>query len=79
MFHLLEPDINQELYGMLEYLSALNLAWLNAHATLFCRKYYQNGAHASYIMYVTDAAQGPRMRAQSGMLRRRQRCLCAMS
>ncbi|MEX9231339.1 phage portal protein [Citrobacter cronae] len=57
VFHLLEPDINQELYGMQEYLSALNSAWLNESATLFRRKYYQNGAHAGYIMYVTDAAQ----------------------
>ncbi|HCT1664995.1 TPA: phage portal protein [Enterobacter hormaechei] len=57
IFHLLEPDINQELYGMPEYLSALNSAWLNESATLFRRKYYQNGAHAGYIMYVTDAAQ----------------------
>lgn len=57
VFHLLEPDINQEIYGMPEYLSALNSAWLNESATLFRRKYYQNGAHAGYIMYVTDAAQ----------------------
>ncbi|KGB03293.1 phage portal protein, PBSX family [Enterobacteriaceae bacterium ATCC 29904] len=57
VFHLQEPDINQELYGMPEYLSALNSAWLNESATLFRRKYYQNGAHAGYIMYVTDAAQ----------------------
>jgi PBSX family phage portal protein len=57
VFHLLEPDINQELYGMPEYISALNSAWLNEAATLFRRKYYQNGAHAGYIMYVTDAAQ----------------------
>ncbi|WP_058910964.1 phage portal protein [Entomohabitans teleogrylli] len=57
VFHQLEPDINQELYGMPEYLSALNSAWLNESATLFRRKYYQNGAHAGYIMYVTDAAQ----------------------
>lgn len=57
VFHLLEPDINQEMYGMPEYLSALNSAWLNESATLFRRKYYQNGAHAGYIMYVTDAAQ----------------------
>ncbi|MBH2886464.1 phage portal protein [Serratia marcescens] len=57
VFHLLEPDINQELYGMPEYLSALNSAWLNESATLFRRKYYQNGAHAGYIMYVTDTAQ----------------------
>lgn len=57
VFHLLEPDINQELYGMPEYLSALDSAWLNESATLFRRKYYQNGAHAGYIMYVTDPAQ----------------------
>lgn len=42
---------------MPEHLSALNSAWLNESATLFRRKYYQNDAHAGYIMYVTDAAQ----------------------
>ncbi len=57
MFHLLEPDINQEVYCLPEYLSVLNSAWLNEYATLFSRKYYQNGAPAGYIMYVTDAAQ----------------------
>lgn len=57
VFHLLEPDVNQELYGLPEYLSALNSAWLNEAATLFRRKYYQNGAHAGYILYMTDAAQ----------------------
>lgn len=57
VFHLVEPDINQELYGLPEYLSALNSAWLNESATLFRRKYYQNGAHAGYILYMTDAAQ----------------------
>jgi PBSX family phage portal protein len=57
VFHLLEPDINQELYCLPEYLSALNSARLNESATLFHRKYYQNGAHAGYIMYVTNAAQ----------------------
>lgn len=55
VFHLLEPDINQELYGVPEYLSALNSAWLNEAATLFRRKYYQNCAHAGYILYMTDA------------------------
>lgn len=42
---------------MPEYLSALNSAWLNESATLFRRKYYQNGAHAGDILYMTDAAQ----------------------
>ncbi|CCF09378.1 PbsX family phage portal protein [Pantoea ananatis LMG 5342] len=57
VFHLIEPDINQELYGLPEYLSALNSAWLNESETLFRRKYYQNGAHAGYILHMTDAAQ----------------------
>ena len=52
--HLMSPDINQEVYGSPEYLSALNSVWLDESATLFRRKYYQNGSHAGYIMYVTD-------------------------
>lgn len=57
LFHLVEPDLNQELYGVPEYLSALNSAWLNESATLFRRKYYLNGSHAGFILYMTDAAQ----------------------
>ncbi len=54
IWHLLEPDINQEVYGVPDYSAALHAAWLNESATLFRRKYYQNGAHAGYIMYLTD-------------------------
>lgn len=57
VIHLMEHDINQEVYGLPEYLAALNSAWLNESATLFRRKYYQNGSHAGFIMYMTDAAQ----------------------
>lgn len=57
IFHLMEADINQEIYGLPEYLSALHSAWLNEAATLFRRKYYQNGSHAGFILYMTDAAQ----------------------
>jgi len=57
VFHLMEPDINQEVYGLPEYLSALNATWLNESATLFRRRYYQNGSHAGFILYMTDAAQ----------------------
>lgn len=55
VFHLMEPDIHQEVYGVPEYLSALQSAWLNEAGTLFRRKYYLNGSHAGYILYVTDA------------------------
>jgi len=57
VFHLMEPDLNQEVYGLPEYLSAIPSTLLNESATLFRRKYYLNGNHAGYIMYVTDPAQ----------------------
>ncbi|PHU99611.1 phage portal protein [Iodobacter sp. BJB302] len=57
IFHLLEPDINQEIYGLPEYLPALNSTWLNESATLFRRRYFANGSHAGFILYMTDAAQ----------------------
>jgi PBSX family phage portal protein len=47
------PDINQEIYGVPEYLSALQSALLNEAATLFRRKYYLNGSHAGYILHAT--------------------------
>ncbi|QDQ87666.1 phage portal protein [Alcaligenaceae bacterium SJ-26] len=56
VFHLREPDPNQEIYGVPEYLSALQSAWLNENATLFRRRYYKNGTHAGYILYLTDPA-----------------------
>lgn len=55
--HLLAPDIDQEVYGLPEYLSALQSALLNENATLFRRRYYENGSHAGFILYMTDAAQ----------------------
>lgn len=54
IYHQREPDLHQEIYGVPEYLSALSSAWLNEEATLFRRRYYKNGSHAGYIMYVTD-------------------------
>lgn len=52
--HLLEPDPMQEIYGMPEYLSALQSGLLNEAATLFRRRYYKNGSHAGYILYVSE-------------------------
>lgn len=54
IWHLREADINQEVYGLPEYLSTLQSAWLNESATLFRRRYYNNGSHAGFIMYFTD-------------------------
>lgn len=54
IFHLKQVDINQEIYGLPDYLGALPSAFLNESATLFRRKYYLNGAHAGSIIYMTD-------------------------
>ena len=56
VFHFANTDINQEIYGMPEYLSGLQSAWLNESATLYRRRYYDNGSHAGFVMYITDQA-----------------------
>jgi PBSX family phage portal protein len=55
VFHLLEPDLEQEIYGLPEWFAALQSILLNENATLFRRKYYINGAHAGFIMYLNEA------------------------
>jgi PBSX family phage portal protein len=57
VLQLKQADVNQEIYGMPEYLGALQSAWLNEAATLFRRRYYLNGSHAGFVFYMTDAAQ----------------------
>lgn len=57
IIHIYEPDITQELYGIPSYLSSINAILLNESATLFRRRYYQNGAHAGFILHVTDSMQ----------------------
>jgi PBSX family phage portal protein len=56
VFHLMDPDVDQEIYGTPGYVSALQSAFLNEAATLFRRKYYINGSHAGFILYLSDAA-----------------------
>jgi PBSX family phage portal protein len=57
IYQLIDPDVNQEVYGLPEYLSTLQSAWLNESATLFRRKYYNNGSHAGFILYMSDPSQ----------------------
>lgn len=57
VFQIRECDINQEIYGTPEYLADIQSALLNESATLFRRKYYNNGSHAGFILYLTDPQQ----------------------
>lgn len=53
VFHLMEPDVNQEVYGLPQYLAALHSTWLGESAVLFRRKYYINGGHMGFVLYMT--------------------------
>lgn len=55
VFHVKEPDPSQEIYGVPDYVASMNSSLLNESATLFRRRYYENGSHAGFIMYLTDA------------------------
>ncbi|MCR4450825.1 phage portal protein [Aeromonas veronii] len=55
--HVMESDINQEIYGIPDYVGGLNSTLLNESATLFRRRYYENGSHAGFIMHITDPLQ----------------------
>lgn len=54
IFHLGEYDVCQEIYGLPQYIGALSSIWLNEDATLFRRRYYNNGSHAGYLFYMND-------------------------
>jgi PBSX family phage portal protein len=54
VFHLYETDLRQEIYGVPEYTSALQAGLLNFDATIFRRKYYLNGSHMGYILYIAE-------------------------
>lgn len=56
IFHLIEHDTAQELYGKPEYLAAMQSLLLNENATLFRRRYYLNGAHAGFVFYLSEAS-----------------------
>ncbi len=55
VFHMKSHDVCQEIYGLPEYLAALQSALLNESATLFRRRYYLNGSHAGYVFYLSEA------------------------
>lgn len=49
-----QDDLEQQIYGLPDYLGSLQSSLLNKDATLFRRRYYKNGAHMGFIFYATD-------------------------
>lgn len=52
--HIFNYDVEQNIYGIPDYLGGLQALLLNEAATLFRRRYYNNGAHVGYIFYSND-------------------------
>ncbi|WP_210441806.1 phage portal protein [Vibrio crassostreae] len=49
-----QEDLQQQIYGLPDYLGSLQSSLLNKDATLFRRRYYKNGAHMGFIFYAND-------------------------
>ncbi len=60
ILHAFEYDTMQQIYGIPDWLCALQALLLNEDATLFRRKYYKNGCHIGYILYTADPNLDPK-------------------
>lgn len=70
VFQLMQEHPTQEIYGVPEYMGAVQAALLNESATLFRRRYYLNGSHAGFILYLNGTNFGePEMKALSAQMR----------
>lgn len=47
-------DPRQQVYGLPDYIGGIHSAMLNSEATIFRRRYYNNGAHLGFILYTND-------------------------
>ncbi|MFJ5422259.1 phage portal protein [Pectobacterium parvum] len=47
-------DPRQQVYGLPDYIGGIHSALLNSEATIFRRRYYNNGAHMGFILYAND-------------------------
>lgn len=47
-------DPRQQIYGLPDYIGGIHSALLNSEATIFRRRYYNNGAHMGFVLYTND-------------------------
>jgi len=55
IWHLLLEHPSQEIYGVPEFMGALQSALLGEAATIFRRRYYLNGSHAGFVFYLNES------------------------
>ncbi|MCA1199121.1 phage portal protein [Sphingomonas sp. R647] len=58
VFQLSEHHPSQEIYGVPYYMGGLQSTFLNESATIFRRRYYDNGSHAGFILYLNGTDFG---------------------
>lgn len=46
-------DPRQQVYGLPDYIGGIHSVLLNCEATIFRRRYYNNGAHMGFILYTS--------------------------
>jgi PBSX family phage portal protein len=54
VIHLKRGDIEQDIYGVPEYLGGMQSVLLSEDATLFRRRFYKNGAAMGYVFVTAD-------------------------
>lgn len=57
-------DPQQQIYGLPDYIGGINSALLNSEATIFRRRYYNNGAHMGGILYTSDSNLSDELEAE---------------
>lgn len=57
-------DPRQQVYGLPDYIGGIHSVLLNSEATIFRRRYYNNGAHMGFILYTNDPSMTVEMEAE---------------
>ncbi len=55
VIHLKEYSVNQDIYGIPQYIGGIQSILLNHESSLFRRRFYENGGHIGYILVSNDA------------------------
>lgn len=57
-------DPRQQVYGLPGYIGVIHSVLLNSEATIFRRRYYNNGAHMGFILYTNDPSMTVEMETE---------------
>jgi PBSX family phage portal protein len=64
VLHAFHYDTGQTIYGVPDWIGAMQDVLLNSEATRFRRRYYLNGSHMGYILYTSDPSMDKEVEKQ---------------